>query len=134
MDLIAMARSLGRALQQDERYLRLMAASEANDKNDVLQAEIERFNQMRVEIGTEVMKADKDQEKLARMDKEFKELYGQIMSSAGMVEYSQAKGELDELVSFVTQIITASASGQDPDTVDPASCGGDCASCGGACH
>ena len=135
MDLIAMARALGRALQQDERYLRLAAAGKANDENDALQQDIDTFNQMRLEIGTEVMKEDKDQEKLARLDGQFKELYGRIMSTAGMIEYSQAKNELDELVSFITQIVTASASGADPDAVElSAGCGGDCQSCGGACH
>ena len=38
MDVIAMARQLGKALQQDEGYLRLMVAQQQNDADETLQA------------------------------------------------------------------------------------------------
>ena len=37
MDIIAMARELGKAIQQDERYKRIDAAKKANDADSVLQ-------------------------------------------------------------------------------------------------
>lgn len=37
MDIIAMARELGKAIQQDERYKRIDAAKTANDKDEELQ-------------------------------------------------------------------------------------------------
>ena len=36
MDIIAMARELGKAIQQDERYKRIDAAKKANDEDQSL--------------------------------------------------------------------------------------------------
>ena len=44
MDIIEMARELGKEIQKDARYLRLVAAREANDADQNLQELIEKFN------------------------------------------------------------------------------------------
>ena len=43
MDIIAMARELGKAIQQDERYKRIDAAKKANDEDQALQDLIVKF-------------------------------------------------------------------------------------------
>lgn len=60
MDVIAMARQLGKALQQDEGYLRLMVAQQQNDADETLQALIGKFNLARINLNTELNKTDKD--------------------------------------------------------------------------
>ena len=37
MDVIALTRELGKAIQADERYAKYLAAKEVNDKDDELQ-------------------------------------------------------------------------------------------------
>ena len=44
MDVIEMARELGKAIQQDERYKRIDAAKKANDEDSQLQELIVKFN------------------------------------------------------------------------------------------
>ena len=72
MDIIEMARDLGRALQADEKYQRYVNATLENDKDQVLQDLIGKFNTLRVDINREISKSEKDQEKIARLDSEFK--------------------------------------------------------------
>lgn len=136
MDIIRMARDLAKAIQQDERYQRLLRAGAANDKNEALQKKIEDFNNLRQEINAELMKGnDKDQEKLSVSDKKLRALYEEIMQTPEMAEYNVAKGELETLLNFIGQLMSAAVNGEDPETfeVQESSCGGSCSSCGG-CH
>lgn len=135
MDVIKMARELGKVIQQSPEFARIDAAKKANDADSQLQVMIEDFNKKRVALNMEVSKEDKDPEKLAQMDKELKELYQVVMSNPNMVEFNAAKGDVDKMMNFVTEILYASVNGEDPDTVEESTggCSGNCGSCGG-CH
>ena len=61
MDVIATARELGKAIQQDERFIRMMAAQQTNDDDEQLQKLIGDFNLKRVDLNSEVSKAERDQ-------------------------------------------------------------------------
>ena len=56
MDVIALARQVGHALQKDERYLALMAAQAATDNNQEIQESIRQFNALRAQINAELLK------------------------------------------------------------------------------
>lgn len=134
MDVIAIARDLGKAVQQDERYIKMMAQQQANDEDTVLQQLIGEFNLKRVALNTEINKADKDQEKVNAINSEIKEIYGKIMANENMQSYNEAKAELDSLMDFVLQILRGSVNGEDPDLIQQQSgCSGSCSSCAG-CH
>ena len=64
MDIIEMTRALGKAIQQDERYIRLSLARDNNDNDEKLQEMIGKFNLKRVEVNQEAARPDKDQAKL----------------------------------------------------------------------
>ena len=72
MDILKMARELGKAIQEDDRYLALRLATQSNDEDQALQDMIGEFNLKRVSLNQEVQKADKDQEKLNQLDREIK--------------------------------------------------------------
>ena len=134
MDIIAMARELGKAIQQDERYKRIDAAKKANDADSVLQDLIVKFNMKRSELSTEMAQENKDPEKLNALDKELKELYSEVMANENMVEFNAAKVEVDTMMNFISEILYGSVNGENPDTIEmQTGCGGNCASCGG-CH
>lgn len=63
MDIIEMARELGKAIQEDDRYLALRLATQSNDEDQALQDMIGEFNLKRVSLNQEVQKPEKDQEK-----------------------------------------------------------------------
>lgn len=67
MDIIEMARALGKEIQKDARFLRIEAAKKANDEDQSLQETIEKFNLKRVELSSEINKEDRDVEKLTQV-------------------------------------------------------------------
>jgi cell fate (sporulation/competence/biofilm development) regulator YlbF (YheA/YmcA/DUF963 family) len=136
MNVIEMARELGKTIQQDERYKKYMNACTVNDTDTEIQNAIGKFNQLRSELSIEMQKPDKDAERMTSLDTEIKELYTEIMSMPKMVAFNEAKAEMDALLNSVNYIISMSANGEDPETCPaepPHSCGGNCGSCGG-CH
>lgn len=134
MDVIAMARELGKAIQQDERFIRYAKARLANDSDSALQEAIGQFNIARMELDREVNSENKDDEKVKSLNENLRKIYGDIMSSPAMVEYNTAKAELDTMVNEVNVIISKSVDGEDPETCDLHSgCTGSCSTCGG-CH
>lgn len=136
MNVIDKARELGVALQADERYAKYQQAKTSNDNDEELQKMIQEFNMKRVQLNTEMSKADKNQDKLSELDSTIKSLYGNIMANKNMSKFNDAKNEMDTLLSQVNMVITMSANGEDPLTCPvevSSSCSGSCSSCSG-CH
>ena len=134
MDIIAMARELGKAIQQDERYKRIDAAKTANDKDEELQQLIQKFNMKRSELSVEMAQENKNPEKLNQLDRELKAVYQEVMQNPNMAEFNAAKVEVDDMMNSISPILYGAVNGEDPDPIEPQqSCGGDCAGCAG-CH
>ena len=134
MNVIDKARELGRAIQQDERFVRYAKARLANDSDSELQDAIGQFNIVRMELDRGISSDDKDDLKVQELNEKLRKVYSDIMSAPAMVEYNTAKAELDSMVNDVNVIISKCIDGEDPDTCDTnAACTGSCESCGG-CH
>ena len=134
MDIITMARELGKLIQQDERYKRIDAAKKANDEDEKLQELIAKFNLKRSELSVEMSQENKNPEKLNQLDKELKALYQEVMANPNMAEFNAAKAEVDGMMNFISTILYGSVNGEDPDTIEmQASCGGNGSGCSG-CH
>lgn len=136
MTVIEMARELGKALQEDEKYKKYQEAKEKNDKDVELQNMIGDFNVKRMQLNQEMQKKEKDAEAMQRLDGELKEVYNKIMANPNMAEFSAAQEAVEKLINSVNYIISMAANGEDPMTCpeeQPASCGGSCSTCGG-CH
>ncbi len=134
MDLIKMARELGAAIQQDERYLRFMETHATNEQDDALNELIGKIQLVHMSYQHEASKDDANEDKLKAYDEEFNGLYSEVMSNPNMRAYENARGEIDELMKTITGILTLCVRGEDPMTCDPSeqpSCGGECGSCGG---
>ncbi len=134
MDVIQMTRELGKAIQQDERFIRYAKARVANDTDETLQAAIGNFNIKRMELERAVGEENKDEVAVKVLNEELRNLYGEIMSSKAMVEYNTAKALLDQMMNEVNTIISKCLEGEDPETCEVESgCTGSCSTCGG-CH
>ena len=131
--IIEMAKELGYAIQQDERFIRTQMAQAAADEDSELQDMIGEFNLKRMAINSETTKEDKDADKLAQLDKELREIYGRLMNNEHMAAYNDAKTELDKLINQIATIVTMASQGEDPETASAGGCGGNCAGCSG-CH
>ena len=134
MDVIAMARELGHAIQQMKSYQEMMKLSDECDNDKELQALVGEFNDLKGKINQEIMSDKRDDDKIGEMDKRLREVYALITAHPKMKELSEAKENFSETFNYVSQIITAAANGENPDTVElVAGCTGSCSSCGG-CH
>lgn len=134
MDIITLTRELGKAIQQDECYIKMMRCAQINDEDQELQDLIGQFNLKRVDLNNEINKADKDQARVDALNNEVREIYGKLMTNPSMSAYNDAKNELDGMMDFVLQILRGSINGEDPDTIERnTGCTGSCGSCGG-CH
>lgn len=134
MDVTKLARELGKAIQQDERFIRYAKAKLANDGDKDLQAAIGNFNITRMELEKATSAETQNEEEIKTLNEKLRKTYGEIMASAPMVEYNTAKALLDQMMNDVNIILSKSLDGEDPDTIDlEAACTGSCATCGG-CH
>ena len=131
MDVIALTRELGKAIQQEEAFLKWQEAQKTADADAELQDLIGEFNLKRMIINDEAAKQDRDQEKLTKANKEMREVYSKIMSNDHMIAYNDAKQAFDGLLNRINAIIQQSAQGQDPETADYQDCTGSCSTCGG---
>ncbi len=131
MDVITMARELGKALQQEDTYIKWQEAQRIADADSELQNLIGEFNLKRMIINDEASKKDRDQEKLNQANKEMREVYSKIMSNENMIAYNDAKSAFDAVLNRVQAILQQSAQGADPDTADAVDCTGSCSTCGG---
>ena len=134
MDVIELTRELGKAIQQDDRYIAYMLAKQVNDNDKELNDDVEKFSKLREELN-EVMKKDvqaSETDHLKELDENIKATYKKIMSNKNMVVFQAAQKNLEDLINNVQQIITMCANGDDPETCQPSSgCSGSCATCGG---
>ena len=132
MDIIEMTRELGKALQNDDRYIAYDLAKRANDNDEELQKQIASFEEMRSQLNTEIIKEDKDTDRIKELDQGIKDVYQKIMSNRNMMVFSAAQNALEALVNNMNQIITLCANGEDPETCEPSTgCTGSCSTCGG---
>ena len=133
MNVLELARQLGHAIQQDDRYIAYTLAKQANDEDEALQNLIQAFELKRMELQMALGKEEKDQEAIAQLNDVVKEIYQRIMQSPRMMVYNAAKQGYDQLQNEVNTIISMSLGGADPDQIDPetAGCTGSCSTCGG---
>ncbi len=134
MDMIKLAREIGKEIQQDEAYIKMRLAQQVSEEDEGLQNLVGEFNLKRMAINNEASKVDRDDEKLQELNKEMRHIYAEIMQNENMANYNQAKQEFDAKLQRVLAIISNSAEGEDPETTDyTPGCTGSCSSCSG-CH
>ncbi|MGN1458488.1 MAG: YlbF family regulator [Acutalibacteraceae bacterium] len=134
MDIIDLAREIGRKLQQDENYIKFQLAKQATDEDAELQDLIGEFNLKRMAINNEASKENRSEEKLQQLNQELRSVYAKIMTNENMINYNDSKEAVDTILARVSAIIQKSSEGEDPETADyTPSCSGSCATCGG-CH
>ncbi len=133
MDIIELARQLGRELQQDESYIKMRLAEQTSENDTELQKLIDSYNTTRIEIDDEATNEKRDMAKLRELNAVLRKTYAQIMQNENMTAYSSAKQEFQSKLQRVVAIIQNSAEGEDPDTTDFVSngCSGNCSGCSG---
>ena len=134
MDVIELARQLGKAIQEDERYSDYMLAKEKNDSDKELQDLIGEFNLIRQNLLMEQERPAEEQEpeKMAELNEKLQAAYNAVMTNENMADYTMAKAGMDKLMGQVNTILSHALNGDDPLTcATEAACSGSCSTCGG---
>lgn len=134
MDIIEMARELGKKIQADESYIKLNMTQKDVEDDEALQEKIADFNMKRYELTKEVSKPERDDAKIEELDQTVRTMYDEVTNDPKMVSYNEAQDTFNKLFEYVVHILQMSAAGDDPDTVtepEQGGCSGDCSSCGG---
>jgi len=134
MDMIELAREVGKAIQQDEDYIKMRLAEQQSECDKELQELIEDYNVKKMAANSEAAKTDKNDDRIQELNKEIRHLYSRIMQNENMKAYNSAKRDFEEKLQRVMAIIGNSAGGENPETTDyigGMGCSGSCGSCGG---
>ena len=132
MDIIELARELGKAVQQDEDYIKMRIAEQNSESDEELCELIAKNNSIRDMISDEACKPDRDAVKLQELNREMRKVYAEIMSNENMAEFTKLRQQFDVKIHRVLAIIQNSAMGGNPETTDLSQgCSGSCSSCSG---
>ncbi len=134
MEIIDIAREMGKALQETPQYKAYIAAREANDNDENLQNMIQEFNLTKMQISAASQAEVRDSDKIADLSQKLQNLYNEIMMNENMDAYNEAKAGIEGIIHQVNFILEMAANGEDPMTCPTeSSCSGSCSTCGG-CH
>ena len=131
MDVIQLARQLGKAIQEDERFLNLQLAQQQADADAPLQEMLGQYSAQREALVREAKASGMDSPKAKEMNVELGRIYTEILQSENMKSFMSAQEELGKLTGHINQIVDGSAQGQDPDSIEYQPRRGGCG--GGGC-
>ena len=129
--VIAMARSLGLALQQEETYRNYFEAKRKNDEDVLLQNMIDDFNELQKKLDVAFSKDEKDTEEIEVLSNDMNRLYQAIMENENMVNYNEMREPYDTLTKYINRILLVAMNGGDPFAVKETDCTGNCSTCDG---
>ena len=136
MSIESTLRELGKAIQEDERFIALQAAAKANDADEKLQQQMQEMQLISLKYQQEAQKGEESsEERIAELQEEYQKLYTEIMSGETMQAYQKAAAEMEEMAKYISGMIGLFFDGQDAATCElpPEECTHDCCTCGG-CH
>lgn len=132
MDVIQLARQLGKAIQEDERFISFQLAQQQAEADAPLQEVLNKYAAQREALVVEARASGMDNPKVEEMNAQLGKLYADILQNENMKSFMSTQEELNKLTGFINQIVDGSAAGQDPATIEyqQARKGG-CGGCGG---
>ncbi len=136
MSLESTLRELGKEIQADPRFKALKEAAAVNDKDEDLQKKMQELQLISLKFQQEATKGEEsDSAKIEELQKQYQDLYNEVMQLESMMTYSAAASEMEQMAKYISGMIGLFFDGQDPETCEiPAEdCTHDCTTCGG-CH
>ena len=131
MDVIGQARQLGKAIQEDERFISLQLTQQQADADELLQEMLGKYASQREALIAETKNSGPGGPKIEEMNAQLGKLYADILQNENMKNFLAAQDELGKFTGHIAQIIQGSAEGQDPDTIEYQERRGGCG--GGGC-
>lgn len=127
-NIFEIAASLGKALKEDDKLVRLEAAKKAYEADGELQKMLVEYEVQQKALQGEITREERDTLFIDTIQKRIDLLYHNIMEHPVFLELNEAQAEVNELMNAVNNTITFHITGE-----QPSSCTHDCSTCGG-CH
>ena len=127
-NIFEIAASLGKALKEDDKLVRLEAAKKAYEADGDLQKMMVEYEVQQKALQGEITREERDTLFIDTIQKRIDLLYRNIMEHPVFLELNEAQAEVNELMNAVNNTITFHITGE-----QPSSCTHDCSTCGG-CH
>ena len=127
-NVFELAITLGKALKEDERLIRMDNARKAYEEDPVLRQLMTEYEVQQKAIQQVAAEENFDAQLLESIQNRINELYDQIMAAPVYVELLEAQEAVNELMNAVNNTITFAITGE-----MPSNCTHDCSTCGG-CH
>ena len=127
-NVFELAITLGKALKEDERLVRMENARKAYEEDPTLRQLTTEYDVQQRAIQKVASAEDFDPQLMESIQNRIGELYDQIMAAPVYVELLAAQEEVNELMNAVNNTITFAITGE-----MPSNCTHDCSTCGG-CH
>ena len=127
-NVFELAITLGKALKEDERLVRMENARKAYEEDPVLRQLTTEYDVQQRAIQKVASAEDFDPQLMESIQNRINELYDQIMAAPAYVELLEAQEAVNELMNAVNNTITFAITGE-----MPSNCTHDCSTCGG-CH
>ena len=132
MDIIDLARNLGKELQKTDEYLELMHAKKNNDSDAELNDLIGKFNLLKFDIQRLLSDAEYQQEKIDEKNLELSKIYEKIMKNKNMIAFNKASEKMNAVMNRISSILMAAVNGEDPmsfSETNDLGCNGACDGC-----
>lgn len=126
MDILEMAKQLGKALEESEQRAAVFAAEEIQNNDEKAQQLIGEYNLKRMQIMQRMQKEELDDEGINAVRQEMAEEFDKLMQYDIIKNYIDAKDEFDKLYDQVKNIIEFYVNGE-----KQGGCSGSCSTCGG---
>ena len=115
MTLEKALRELGKEIQADPRFKALKEAAAVNDKDEALQAKMQELQLISLKYQQEATKGEEaDAEKIGELQKQYQDLYNEVMALESMMNYSAAAAEMEQMAQYISGMIGLFFDGQDP--------------------
>ena len=127
-NVFELAITLGKALKEDPRLIRMDAARKAYEEDATLKVLMTEYDVQQKAIQQVASSEDFDPQLIESIQNRIGELYDQITAAPAYVELNEAQEAVNELMNAVNNTITFAITGE-----MPSNCTHDCSTCGG-CH
>ena len=128
MDILEMAKELGKTIADSELMAAVKAAEEKQNNDETAQSLIGEYNLKRVQLAQKVQKENPTKEEMESIRQELADEFDKLMQNDVIKSYIEARKALDTTLEQVNNIISFYVTGKTNN-----GCSSDCSSCGG-CH
>ena len=118
MDIIESARRLGKDIQADDRYKAYVKAQEAAQSDEHVAAVSKQLESIQAEFEKTATEDPENDEKLEKLHSEYIQLFQEVNKEPLLMAVLEARGNIDNMMNDVMQIIYLCLNGEDPDTCE----------------